>query len=121
MKEPCSRGEFLDVAFDIVRRLKDFDSYGGSKQKACKAFARRCSGFTSTQYENALEKAILLYDAAEELVEKHKAELWQTYDKPEGLNVGNMLYAELKKSCLGFKLSTYRSAISWLFFWHHLK
>jgi len=116
-----SRSEFLDIAFDVARRLKDFDSYGGSKRNACKAIARRCDGLTSTQCEIALEKAILLYDTAEELVEKHKEKLWQTYNKPEGLSVGNILCAELKASCPGFKLSTYRSAISWLFFWHHLK
>jgi len=120
MKANCSRGEMLDVAFDVAHRLIDYDSYGCSRQKACKALARRCDGFDAQQYEKALAKAIRLYEVTDELVEKHKEKLWQTYDKPEGLDIADIL-EEVKKLCPGFLVSTYKSAIWWLFFWHHLK
>ncbi len=115
-----SESEMLVVAFDVVRRLKDYGSYGGSKAKACKAISRRSVGFRSQQYEDALLKIVRLYEVTDELVERHQEQLWRTYGTSQGLDVTDIL-KETERLCPGFSASTYKSAIWWLFFWHHLK
>ena len=120
MTTVSSEPEMLVVAFDVARRLKDYGSYGGSEAKACKAISRRSVGFQSQQYEDALFKAVRLYEVTDELVERYKEQLWRTYETPQGLDVTDIL-EEAERLCPGFSASTYNSAIWWLFFWHHLK
>lgn len=115
-----AENEMLAVAFDVARRLKDYGSYGGCKAKACKAIAQRSAGFGSQDYEDALTKAIRLYEITDELVEKNQDQLWRTYDAPQGLDVTGIL-EEMEERCPSFANSAYKSAVWWLFFRHHLK
>jgi hypothetical protein len=113
-----SRGELLDVAFDVARRYIEFGEYG-SKERARKALKRRCPGFSEGQYANALDKAVRLLEVSIEVVRERSEALWQRY-RAQALRFDDIT-GEVKVRCGGFRRSTYESAAGWVFFWHHLK
>src|SRR3712207_5326452 len=112
-----SRGELLDVAFDVARRYIEFGEYG-SKERACEALRRRCRGFSARQYANALDKAIRLLEVAVEVVGERAETLWRRY-RAQALRFDDVT-VEVKERCGGFRRSTYESAVGWVFFWRHL-
>lgn len=117
-----SRSELLDTAFDVVRRYRDFGDYG-SKENACKAISRRCKGFSIKQCKNAFDKAALLYEAAERIVSANLKTIYEI-EQRRGSNFiihYELFQNEIRGQCPGFKLSTYRTALGWVLFWHHLK
>ena len=117
-----SRAQLLDVAFDVVRRYRDFDEYG-SKEKACNALRRRCRGFNQRQYQNAFDKAMQLFDLAKNIVGDNIEVIYEMEQTPkfEIITHFEPFYSEMKKQCSGFKTSTYGRALGWILFWHHLK
>jgi hypothetical protein len=115
---------FLEVALDVARRRRDFESYG-SENKALRALRRRCPNFAPAEYEDALNRAYRLYDVAEELVASHKAALWANLEAPDGQVPYATLYDDLVEQarirCPGFHAHSYSSTLGWIWFWHHLK
>ena len=114
------RGSLLHAAWEVARAYRAHAAYG-SENKAYKALRRRCPAFTARQCENAFRKAIAFYDASVEAVARDAAALWQETDAaanrfPDFRDLVN----EMRLRFPGFRVSTYRSALSWVFLWYHL-
>jgi hypothetical protein len=117
----ASRRDLLDAAGEVARSYRAHGAYG-SEAKAHRALARRRPGFTARQYENAFRKAVTLYDLAVELVGRHAdALLRQTDVAANRFPDFRDLAGEIRSRCPGLRTSTYRGALAWVFFWHHLK
>ncbi len=116
------RGQLLDAALEVARNLRDNGTYGSSEAKAAKALSRRCPGFSARQYENAVRKALSLYDTAIEVVALNAMSLARQTNVAANQfpDFGN-LAERVRERCPGFPLSTYEKALSWVFFWYHLK
>jgi hypothetical protein len=116
-----SRGELLDAAWEVARHLRAYDGYG-TEGKACRALHRRRPGFTDRQYRNAVRKGLALYDAAVGLVARHAESLHRQTDVRAGRFPDfRDLAAQVRPSCPGFLAPTYRAALSWAFYWNHLR
>jgi hypothetical protein len=120
-----SRGEFLEGAFVVAQRYRC--GYRGyeSDEKAIAALRRKFPKCTNRQYTNALRKGVDLYDCSVECVKRNVDALYKEWDAcqtcdPAG-TIPRTLIMRLKKAVPGFRLSTYRMAAGWVFFWHHLK
>jgi hypothetical protein len=114
-----SRADLLDTAFDVARRFEDFGSYG-STSRAERALARRCPGFSPSQYSNALLTARELWAMANRLVDANSDRLIAVAARTRDWNFPEF-DGRLRKAFPAFRLSTLRGAISWSLFWHHLK
>jgi hypothetical protein len=111
----------LEVAWDVAGRLRAHGTYG-SLAKAAKALSRRCPGFSARQYDNAIRKGLALYDAAVEVVAANVLSLLrQTNVAANQFPDFRSLAQRLRRRNPGFRLSTCRAALSWVWFWHHLK
>jgi hypothetical protein len=117
-----TRSELLDAAWEVAVYFRAHDAYGGSEHRACKALQRRGPGFTARQYESSFRNALALYDRAVELVARDADALWRETDVGANrLPDFRTLVPEVRRSCPGFRVTTYRVALGWVFFWHHLK
>lgn len=116
-----TRGELLEAAWAVAARYRAHGAYG-SDGRACRALRRRCPGFTARQYHNAVRKAVGLYDVAVGLVARHAAALWRQTDVAANRFPDfRELTGTVRRRCPGFRVSTCRAALAWVFFWHHLK
>jgi hypothetical protein len=115
-----SRGELLDVAFATAWRLRAYGSYGASRKNACRAIRKRCPGFTDTQCENALDKALTLYDAVHDLVERNSKAVWDEYHRV-GNDVAKMFDTDLRDRFPGFQLATFHYAVGMTFYYWHMR
>jgi hypothetical protein len=121
IQQRLSRSKLLDAAWEVAASYRVHHVYG-SESRACKALQRRCPGFTTRQYQNAFHKAVVLYDTAVELVGHNAEALWQQTDvEANRFPDFRDLLGEIRKCCPRFLVSTYRAALNWVFFWHHLK
>jgi len=112
--------DLLDTAFDVVRRYKSFDSYG-SKAAAVRALHRRCSCFSKEQCQEALDQGPVLFDIATQAYDKNKELLATTWQTPKTSEAADTVCAEIQHICPRFRASTCRSALSWIFYWDHLR
>jgi hypothetical protein len=111
----------LDAAWEVAKPFRAFGAYG-SEEQARAALRRRCRGLTEEQCGNALHKALGLYDTAVELVARDAAALWERTDVRTGRTPDFLaLPRELQRRCPGFRITTCRTALAWVFYWHHLK
>jgi len=116
-----SRGELLAAAWEVARHYRAHRGYG-TEDKACRALRRRRAGFTSRQYLNAFRKGLALYDAAVDVVARDVLALHRQTDvQANRFPAFREQTAEVRPLCPGFQASTYRAALSWVLFWHHLK
>ena len=115
-----NRDQLLDTAWEVAKKYRAHGAYG-SEKKACQALARRSKGFTERQVQNAIKKAILLYDATVELVAVNADSLLKNTNVVENVFPDfEELASEVRRRCLGFPMCTYLSAAKWVFIWHHL-
>src|SRR4051794_31434888 len=113
------RGQLLDAAFRTAVDHIDHHRYD-SEEAALRSLRRRCRGFTTTQYRNALRKATDLLASVEEVI----APYGPPYDASRAAGGwGGFPEATraLQRRCPGFRLSTCGSAIGWVLFWRHWK
>lgn len=115
-----SRGELLDVAADVAWRFKAYRGYGGDESTAIRAIRRKCPGFTARQYENALSKALDLYDAVELLVRERASELWDAHNAGDE-SWSRQLDADLKSRFKGFRVATFHSLVGMMFYYWHMR
>jgi hypothetical protein len=120
-----SRSEFLEGAFVVAQRFRcEYRGYE-SDEKAIAALRRKFPRFTSRRYANALRKGVDLYDRSVECVQQNIDALYKRWDAIQTCNptasIPRSLINRLKRAVPGFRLSTYRMAAGWVFFWHHLK
>lgn len=116
-----TRGELLDAAWEVARRLRAYGGYG-SEARACAALRRRRPGFTDRQYGNALRKGLALFDAAVELVARDaRSLLRQTDVMAERFPDFHELAGKVRSHCPGFPAAAYRAALSWVFYQYHLR
>ena len=120
-----SRGEFLEGAFVVAQRFRcGYHGYE-SGEKAIAALRRKFPKLTNRQYANALRKGVDLYDRSVELVQQNIDALYKKCDTMQACDpagsIPRFLINRLKRAVPGFRLSTYRMATGWVFFWHHLK
>lgn len=114
------RGALRGAAWEVAGHYRAHRAYG-SESRACKALQRRCPGFTAQKYQNAFRQALVLYDTAVELVARDAAELLRQTDvEADRFPDFRYLVAEIRQSCPGFRVSTDRSSVLWVFLWHHL-
>lgn len=120
---PPSRGELLDAAWQVAQIYRDYGGYGGSEAEASRALARRCRGCSLRRCRNAFRKAVDLYNAAYEVVDRHAPELWRQRGVASGKEWGDLraCEAEIAERFRAFRASTRRGAVAWVWFWHHLK
>lgn len=111
--------ELLDVAFDVVRRYKDFDAYG-SEAKASQALKRRCPRYDPEQYVDAFQEAIQLFEAATEVVEANKDVLIKNWGCLHDID-HRQIDEGLRARCPAFRESTRNLALGWILYWHYLK
>jgi hypothetical protein len=117
-----TRSHSLGAAWEVAAYYRAHNAYGGSESRACKALQRRCPGFTGRQYQNRFRKALALYDRAVELVARHADALWRQTDvEANRFPDFRELVVVIRRSCSGFRVSTYYAALGWVFFWHHLR
>jgi hypothetical protein len=120
-QKSCSRGDLLHAAWQVAQQHRAHHTYG-SESRACKALQGRCKGFSERQYQNAFHQAVALYDAAVPLVAANARALWEQTDVAKNQYPDfTPLVSKLRKECPGFRVATYLAALSWVFFWHHLK
>ena len=111
----ASRGEFLNYAFTVaVRRYWTYRGYE-SDAKALAALRRRFPKRTRAQYEDAFGKGRRLYTAAVKLAAHLDACLGVELD------ADRTIQRKLAARVPGFRASTYRDAIGWVYYWHHLR
>ena len=91
-----------------------------SPKQAVNARAKRCPDLTVDQAQYAFETCLALLISAVDLVEAHKDELWAKYHANESGHVPAIL-AELQTAHPELPAILYGWAISWVWFWHHLK
>src|SRR5262249_5330141 len=116
-----SRGDLLDAAWQVAQQHRAHHTYG-SESSACKALEGRCKGFSERQYQNAFRQAVALYDAAVVLVDANARALWEQTDVAKNQYPAfTPLVSRLRQTCPGFRVATYLAALSWVFFWRHLK
>jgi len=97
---------------------EEFGAYG-SEKNALRALERRRGGFTARQYAAAFDKATRLLRTAKEIVGANAGKFWE--QRGEQLLDFAEFDDELKEKCPGFRLSTYRGALAWVSYWHHLR
>ena len=115
-----SRGQLLDVTTDVAWRLKAYDAYGGNQATAIRAIRRQCPGFTAQQYSNALQKALALYEAVEELVQQRQSQLWAAHNAGDD-SWPKHLDSELHARFAGFRRSTFHSLVGMMFYYWHMR
>ncbi len=123
-KSPPSRGEFLDRAC-ILARLP-WDEFN-LREKAISKLRRRYPGLTRERYANAIDLGRALVIHAKEVVQENAALLWQQWKDQGGVKargpfeVPSQLRQKLRKLVPGFKNSTCDGAISWTFYFWHMR
>ena len=114
------RGELLDVATDVAWRFVAYRGYGGDESTAIRAIRRKCPGFTSRQYENALAKALGLYAAVERLVRERASELWDAHNAGDE-SWPRQFDADLKTQFRSFRVATFHSLVGMMFYYWHMR
>ena len=118
-KKRAPRGELLAVASDVVWRYRVYDAYGRDLLGAGRALKRRCPGFSARQYENALAKALDLYEAVQVLLRARRDEVWAAYEAKQPWH--ELFDDELRTRFPGFRKSTLGSVVGMSFFYWYLK
>ena len=108
-----------DAAFDVARRYREFDSYG-SQIRAIRALRRRCPGLSAEQAAYLFRRSLELWQAAVEVVAANADCLWQQFRADPDVDL-TRLDGERERWCPDVPLETWRSALGWIWFWHHLK
>jgi len=108
-----------DAAFDVARRFRDFDSYG-SEAKAIRALRRRCPGISREQADELFHAGCGLWQEALEAVAANADALWREYRSGGGVDPA-LLDREHQRRCPEVPVMTWRTAVGWIWFWHHLK
>lgn len=112
----ASRGEFVDYAFTVaVRRYWNYRGYE-SDMKAMAALRRRFPRRTRAQYEDSFRNGRRLYVAAIKLVAAHLDAC-----QGEEIDADRTIQRKLAARVPGFRASTYRAAVGWVYYWHHLR
>lgn len=122
-------------AYEVARRFVSFKAYN-SEEKAANALRRFCKGhYFDEERADALSKAIQLMKVVVVTVESN-LDLLHAQSKREDLEFEDWndtelidtLTAQVKEQCPAFysdayknPTGIYRFAISWVFFWHHIR
>ena len=107
-----------ESAFDVVRRLRDFDQYG-SPDRAIAALRRRNRTRSAVACEVAFRRASELYDAARRIANARRMELWRFHESGEYRPAG--IVAQLRAECPGWSKRLYEGALWWVWYWHFLR
>lgn len=114
--------DLLDGAIVVAVRFRY--GYRGyeTEDKACRALARRCRGFTKEQYATALSRAKTMYDAAEAVIWQNREALAASERDPEsGLPPFADLIEPLQRQHSGFPEETHLIALRWAYYWRILR
>jgi hypothetical protein len=105
-----------DAASDVALRLRAFDSYRRSQRRALTALKRRQPGFADSEYERALNAALVLFDTA-----RHLVDVEYEWMRASGLveQWPEKLVAVLASRCPGFPADTYFGLVSWMDLYYH--
>jgi hypothetical protein len=113
-----NRTELLDAAFDVVRRLRDFDQYGRDERRALAALRRR-TGATPAECAVAYRRASELYDAAVDVANARQQDLWRW--RASSIGPPAQPLAALRRRCPGLPKEIYELALWWIWYWLHLR
>jgi hypothetical protein len=114
--------DHLDVACDVVIRLKGHGSYKGHPG-ALKALARRAPGSTEEDRRTLLDLLCRVYDRAVEAIQRHRAERpgkVRRFAEFEDIDF-NACLAELEAIEPGVATEQKRAILTWVIYWHYLK
>jgi uncharacterized protein YukE len=114
-----SRGQLLDVAYELAWRFEAYDSYSRRPATAIRALRRRCPGHSDRQYENAFARARQLYQHVCDLVRDHSDDVWRRHHARQ--DVADMFDAVLRPRFSGFRLATFHQAVGMTFYYWHLR
>ncbi len=124
IKPKKKKKDLLEEAIQVAQLFIDYDSYGSYKA-ASRALKRRVSGYDDKKYQSVLNKAIKHYQDAIQFIKEHReqfGENFSIYGKQKDISGCYTGFdKEFYKSQKGFKLSTVRSTLSWVFYWHYMR
>jgi len=109
-----------NTALQVARNFHEYDSYRRVPKQAVKALAKRCPNLTPDESQSAFDTCLALLISAIDIVEAHKNELWAKYHANESGPVP-AIEEELQAAHPDLPAILYGWAISWVWFWHHLK
>ena len=114
----------MDDAYLVAQRFRA--GYRGyeNEPKALLALRRRAPGFSNAQYQHAFNKALNLYSSALQLVNRSSPTLrlrWRIPEQPDQEYNLRPLVLRLRRRAPGFLASTYSKALTWVWYWHHLR
>lgn len=121
-----TRGALLDVAATVAWRFCAYRSYAQDTNRAIQAIRRNCPGFSRTQYENALQSGIRLYEHVKRFVDEHAASIYKDatslrknprYDQ----GIVKELIKGTRAEFPGFWISSIRMMIGMNFYYWHLR
>lgn len=105
------RGPFLDAAFFVLWRWGTSPGALVLHTRFPRESARRC--------RRALDRADKLLDAAVEAVARHGADLFAVWQGD--LAAQAPILRQLRRQCPGFRCSTYRRALHWVYYRDHVR
>lgn len=115
----ASHDRLMDHAADVARYLVGFEAYGGSRARALRALRRRAAGFSLAEYEEALDRAVAMFQAAVKIVAKWVSASPSRRAGEEAQDPGPCA-AKLSREHPGFPPQTYEWVVDWIHIYFHL-
>jgi hypothetical protein len=112
----------LDVACDVVIRLKGHGSYKG-EPGALRALAKRAPGFSRDEYLAVFDSLCQVYDRAVDAIRQHPAERPEKegqFAEFEDIDC-DVCMGDLEAIEPGVATKQKQEILIWVIFWHYLK
>jgi hypothetical protein len=117
--QPSGRDALMDHAADVAHYLIGLEAYEGSRARALRALRGRAPGFSPAEYERALDRAVVMFEAAVKIVDKWVSASPSRRAGEEAQDPAPCA-AKLRREHPGFPPQTYEGVVNWIHIYFHL-
>ncbi|HYF76744.1 MAG TPA: hypothetical protein VD973_06420 [Symbiobacteriaceae bacterium] len=113
---------FYDQVLSRVIRFVEYDGYGGKPRNAAKAIRKKFPHMSLAECAAAFQKVLAVYEEAAALICSNEDACWDVFTRTgRKVLIPDSLRLELAQNHPDVPESTTSGALSWIFYWHHLR
>jgi hypothetical protein len=113
---------FYDQVLSRVIRFVEYDGYGGKPRNAARAIRKKFPQVSLAACEAAFEKLLALYEEAAALIRANEDACWDAFNRSgRRVLVPDSLRLELAEKHPDIPETVGSEALSWIFYWRHLR
>lgn len=114
--------EFYDQVLSRVIRFVEYDGYGGKPRNAAKAIRKKFPHLSLADCEATFEKVLAVYEEAAALICSNEDACWDVCRRTgRKVLIPDSLRLELAEKHPDLPEAVASEALSWIFYWRHLR